>query len=57
LGKPARLQRHLDRPADKHDVPARDVDTAMLSIDDSIGDLIYDIERGLNHEIQGEEPV
>lgn len=53
----AEIRLVLDRLADKHDVPARDVDTAMLSVDDSIGDLIYDIERGLDHEIQGEEPV
>lgn len=46
----------LDRLADKYDVPARDVDLAMLSVDDSIGDLVYDVERGLQHEIEGEEP-
>ena len=46
----------LDRLADKYDVPARDVDLAMLSVDDSIGDLVYDVERGLQHEIEGAEP-
>jgi hypothetical protein len=29
----------------------------MLSVDDLIGDLVYDIERGLHHEIEGEEPL
>jgi hypothetical protein len=53
----AEIRLVLDRLADKHDVPTRDVDLAMLSVDDSIGDLVYDIERGLNHEIEGEDPI
>jgi len=52
----AEIRLVLDRLADKYDVPARDVDLAMLSVDDSLGDLVYDIELGLNHEIEGEEP-
>jgi hypothetical protein len=52
----AEIRLILDRLADRYDVPARDVDLAMLSVDDSIGDLIYDIERGLHREIEGEEP-
>lgn len=52
----AEMRLVLDRLADKYDVPARDVDLAMLSVDDSIGDLVYDVERGLHREIEGEEP-
>ena len=52
----AEIRLVLDRLAEKYDVPARDVDLVMLSVDDSIGDLVYDVELGFNHEIEGEEP-
>ncbi len=53
----AEIRLVLDRLADKHSVPTREVTLAMLSVDDTLGDLLYDIERGLTHEIEGEDPV
>jgi hypothetical protein len=36
---------------------ARDVRAAMLSIDDTLSDLLYDQERMLQHEIEDLTPV
>jgi hypothetical protein len=35
----------------------RDVTAAMLSIDDTLSDLLYDQERMLQHEIEDLSPV
>ena len=43
--------------ADKHGATVRDVTTAMLSIDDTLSDLLYDQERMLQHEIEDLTPV
>src|SRR4029077_8237861 len=42
----------LDRLAEKHGATVRDVIAAMLSIDDTLSDLLYDQERMLQHEIE-----
>jgi hypothetical protein len=47
----------LDRLADKHGATAQDVTVAMRSIDDTLGDLLYDRERLLQHEIEDGDPV
>ena len=47
----------LDRLAEKHGATVRDVTAAMLSIDDTLCDLLYDQERMLQHEIEDLSPV
>jgi len=47
----------LDRLAEKHGATVRDVTAAMLSIDDTLSDLLYDQERMLHHEIEDLTPV
>jgi hypothetical protein len=47
----------LDRLAEKHGATVRDVRAAMLSIDDTLSDLLYDQERMLLHEIEDLTPV
>jgi hypothetical protein len=47
----------LDRQAEKHGATVRDVTAAMLSMDDTLSDLLYDQERMLQHEIENLSPV
>ena len=47
----------LERLAEKHGATARDVTVAMRSIDDTLGDLLYDQERMLQHEIEDNTPA
>ena len=47
----------LERLAEKHGATVRDVTVAMLSIDDTLSDLLYDQERMLQHEIEDLTPV
>ena len=47
----------LDRLAEKHGATVRDVTVAMLSIDDTLSDLLYDQERMLQHEVEDLSPV
>jgi hypothetical protein len=47
----------LDRLAEKHGATVRDMRVAMLSIDDTLSDLLYDQERMLQHEIEDLSPV
>jgi hypothetical protein len=47
----------LDRLAKKHGATAQDVTSAMLSIDDTLSDLLYDQERMIQHEIEDLSPV
>jgi hypothetical protein len=53
----ADIREILDRLADKHGATARDVTVAMRSIDDTLGDLLYDQERMLQHEIEDNTPA
>jgi hypothetical protein len=46
-----------DRLAEKHGATVRDVTAAMLSIDDTLSDLLYDQERMFQHEIEDLTPV
>ena len=47
----------LDRLAEKQGATVRDVTVAMLSIDDTLSDLLYDQERMLQHEAEDLSPV
>jgi hypothetical protein len=47
----------LDRLAEKHGATPRDVTVAMLSVDDTLSDLLYDQDRMLQHEIEHLTPV
>ena len=47
----------LDQLAEKHGATVRDVTAAMLSIDDTLSDLLYDQKRMLEHEIEDLSPV
>jgi hypothetical protein len=47
----------LDRLAEEHGATVRDVTVAMLSIDETLSDLLYDQERMLQHEIEDLTPV
>jgi hypothetical protein len=47
----------LDGLAEKHGATVRDVTVAMVSIDDTLSDLLYDQERMLHHEIEDLTPV
>lgn len=49
------IRQVLDRLADAFDVPAKDVDIAMRSVDDTLQDLLHDIKRGYEHEIEDGE--
>ena len=57
LDAKAEIRAILDRLAEKYRIPPADVTNAMDWVDDGLGDLLYDIELGLKHEIEGEEPV
>jgi len=53
----ADIREILDRLAEKHGATAREVAVAMRSIDDTLGDLLYDQERLLQHEIEDDTPA
>ena len=53
----ADIREILDRLAEKHGATAREVAVAMRSINDTLGDLLYDQERLLQHEIEDNTPV
>jgi len=47
----------LERLAETHGATPRDVAVAMRSIDDTLGDLLYDQERALQHEMEDLTPA
>lgn len=53
----AKIRDVLDALALKHAIPVRAVTRAMDYADDMLADTIYEAERGLEHEIEGEDPV
>lgn len=57
LDAKADIRAILDRLAEKYGVPATDVIGTMDWVDDGLGDLLYDIELGLQHEIEERDPV
>ncbi len=47
----------LERLAEKHGASTGAVNQAMRGyVDDMLGDLLYEVERGIEHEIEGGEP-
>jgi glutathione S-transferase len=57
LDAKAEIRAILDRLAERYGAPPADVTHAMGWVDDGLGDLLYDIEQGFRHEIEGENPV
>ena len=53
----AKIRDVLDSLALKHGISARAVTQAMDYADDMLADTIYEAERGLEHEVEGEDPV
>jgi len=53
----AAIREALDALAARHDIAAKDVEYAMAHADDLLADAIYNVERELEREIEGEEPV
>ena len=47
----------VERLAETHGATARDVTVAMRSIDHTLGDLLYDQERALQHEVEDLTPA
>ena len=48
----ADIREIVQRLAEKHGATARDVTVTMRSIDHTLGDLLYDQERALQHEME-----
>jgi hypothetical protein len=54
----AAIRTALDELADRHGIPARDIDYAVEGYaDNMLSDAIYNIETGLEREIEQEDPV
>ena len=57
LATKAAIREALDGLAARHDIAPKDIEYAMASADDMLADAIYSVERELEREIEGEEPV
>ena len=53
----AQVREALDQLAARHSIAAKDIEYAMAGLDDVLGDAIYSVERDLEREIEGDEPV
>jgi hypothetical protein len=54
----AAIRSALDELANRHGIPRRDVDYAVEGYaDDMLSDAIYNAERGLERELENEDPV
>jgi hypothetical protein len=53
----AKIREILNTLAVKHDIAAKDVTYAMAYADDMLADVIYEVERALEREIEGEDEV
>ena len=53
----AAIREALDALAARHGIASKDIEYAMASADDMLADAIYTVERELEREIEGEEPV
>ena len=52
------LRSALDELATRHGIPRKDVDYAVEGYaDDMLSDAIYNVERGLERELEHEDPV
>ena len=57
LDAKARIRLILDELAEAHSVPARNIDQAMRGVEDSLSDLLYEIKRGYEHEIEEADAI
>jgi hypothetical protein len=58
LSTKAVIRSALDELAAKHGIPRKDVDYAVEGYaDDMLSDAIYNVERGLERELEDEDPV
>ena len=53
----AAIRAALDALAARHDITPKDIEYAMAHADDLLADAIYNVERELEREIEGREPV
>jgi hypothetical protein len=53
----AAIREALDGLATRHGIAPKDIEYAMAGADDMLADAIYNVERELEREIEGEEPV
>jgi hypothetical protein len=54
----ARIREALDQLAERHGIPARDINYAMEGYaEDLLSDTIYNIERELEREVEAEDPA
>jgi hypothetical protein len=52
------IRSELDELAKRHGIPRKDVDYAIESYaDDMLSDVIYNLERALEQELEHEDPV
>lgn len=57
LDTKAEIRVALERLAEKHQIPMKEVTRAMGVVDDGLSDLVYDVERELEHEIEEDAPA
>jgi len=57
LDAKAEIRSALERLAERHGIAMRQVDYAMGWADDGITDLVYELERELELEIENQNPV
>ena len=58
LSTKAVIRSALDELAARHGIPARDIAYAIEGYaDDMLSDAVYNVERGLERELEDEDPV
>ena len=53
----AQIREALERLAERHGIAQKDVTYAMAYADDMLSDLIYSVERDLEHQAEAHDPV
>jgi hypothetical protein len=53
----AQIREALERLAERQGIAQKDVTYAMAYADDMLSDLIYSVERELEHEAEAQDPV
>lgn len=51
------IRRALIRLTDQFDIRAREIDRAMDHVEDTITDLVWEVENGYRHEIEEGHPL
>jgi hypothetical protein len=58
LSTKAAIRSALDELGARHGIPAKDIDYAVEGYaDDMLSDAIYNVERGLERELEDEDPI